>query len=83
MIKLDLLTPQDLFWHNKLPQMVVVLEAEAVEAADGAVEFGDGVPGPRCVAASNDGYLLHHQKSLQSPHPPNQHLRLQNSITVR
>ena len=36
--------------------MVVVLEAEAVEAADGVVEFGDGVPGPRCVAASNDGY---------------------------
>ena len=58
--------------------MVVVLEAGPFEAADGAVEFGDGVPGPRCVAASNDGYLLHHQKSLQSPHPPNQHLRLQN-----
>ena len=62
---------------TNLPQMVVVLEAGPFEAADGAVEFGDGVPGPRCVAASNDGYL-HHQKSLQSPHPRprNQHLRL-------
>ena len=64
---------------TNLPQMVVVLEAGPFEAADGAVEFGDGVPGPRCVAASNDSYLLHHhQKSLQSPHPRprNQHLRL-------
>ena len=62
---------------TNLPQMVVVLEAGPFEAADGAVEFGDGVPGPRCVVASNDGYLLHHhQKSLQSPHPRNQHLRL-------
>ena len=60
--------------------MVVVLEAVPFEAADGALEFGDGVPSPRCVAASIDGYLLHHQKSLQSPHPRprNQHLRLQN-----